>query len=425
MLNKFKSFLGISPVRSVQKTGSTFFYAFGQPKTVHETITTNGQMAAYFSCAPVNGIINRKARAFANAKWWLLDKDGNEAKGTLATSIQNLITKPNPLQTWGQLCTQAKVYEQIFGECFIFAITPVGFNTKEKVKTLWVLPNWMLKVKYSGKLYMQSDIAEIIEGYELTTASGTPTPLERDSVIHIKDTNQNLVDTHLGQSRLTSLQDPVSNIIAAYEARNTLITKKGALGILSNTSKDAAGTIPLKPGEKEDVQEEFKKYGLSKEQWQVIVTNANLKWQSMTFPTRDLMLFEEIQDDVRQIADNYDYPMYLLGFKEGSTFNNVSEAKKSLYQDTIIPESEGFAEALNRFFGTTEKGIRLTVFFDHLDVFQQSEREKAEAFKVKNEGFKIAYELGIVTLQEWRVGIDYEADKFLGNTFHYGDHQTQ
>ena len=138
----------------------------------------------------------------------------------------------------------------------------------------------------------------------------------------------------------------------------------------------------------------------------------------MTFPTRELMLFEEIEDDVRQIADNYDYPMYLLGFKAGSTFSNVGEAKKALYQDTIIPEAEGWAEAFTTYFELKNLGFKLSVFFDHLDVFQQSEKERAEAFKIKNEGFKIAYELGVVTREEWRVGIDYDAEKFLGKTFH-------
>jgi hypothetical protein len=115
--------------------------------------------------------------------------------------------------------------------------------------------------------------------------------------------------------------------VAAYEARNVLITRKGALGILSNQTRDAAGSKPLKEGEKKEVQEDFQKYGLGKDQYQVIITNANLKWQPMTFSTKDLMLMEELEDSTRAIADNLDYPMYLLGFKEGSTFSNVGEQR--------------------------------------------------------------------------------------------------
>ncbi|PKN16507.1 MAG: hypothetical protein CVU66_00725 [Deltaproteobacteria bacterium HGW-Deltaproteobacteria-23] len=422
MLDRVKSFFGFStPVKSVVKQGDGYFYAFGFPKTVQETITIQGQIAAYNVCAPVNGIINRKARAFSNARWWVMDKDGKEVNGQVPNAIRAILRKPNPLQSWNQLMIQAKVYEQVFGEAFLFAITPEGFRDKSKVKAIWVIPNWMINVKLTGKHLLQTDIKDIIEGYELSVG-GERILLDRDSIIHLRDANQNNQDVLLGQSRLASLQDPVSNIVAAYEARNTLITRKGALGILSNQTRDAAGSVPLKQGEKEEVQNDFQKYGLSKEQWQVIITNSNLRWQSMTFPTKELMLFEEIEDDVRQIADNYDYPMYLLGFKAGSTFSNVGEAKKSLYQDTIIPEAEGWADTLTSFFGLPE-GVKISIYYDHLDIFQQSEKDKADAFKVKNEGFKVAYELGIVTKEEWRVGIDYDPVKFNGNTFHDGQVQ--
>ncbi|KAF0193546.1 MAG: Phage portal protein, partial [Bacteroidetes bacterium] len=378
---KLKSFF--SPARAVisDKNGK-YFYAFGFPKTVQNTVTIIGQTAAYNICPPVNGIINRKARAFTNGKWWVLDPDGKEASGPIATSIKKLLKQPNPLQSWNQFMAQAKVYEQAFGEVFVFAIMPTGFTDKSKIKALWILPNWIVDVRLTGKHFLQTDINEIIEGYDISV-NGSLTPLARESVLHIRDINQNSLDVIRGQSRLASLQDPISNIVAAYEARNVLITRKGALGILSNQTRDAAGSVPLKKEDKEDVQEEFKKYGLGKDQYQVIITNANLKWQPMTFPTRELMLFEEIEDDVRQIADNFDYPMYLLGFKAGTTFSNVGEAKKSLYQDAIIPEAEGWAEAFTTFFDGEKNKIQISVSYDHLEVLQQGEKEKADAFAAK------------------------------------------
>lgn len=421
----FKSLFGFNtPARTVSKDkDGKFFYAFGFPKTVQETVTILGQSSAYNICPPVNGIINRKARAFTNGKWWILDKDENEATGARIAGLQKLLKKPNPLQSWNQLMAQAKIYEQVYGEVFLFAIIPAGFTDKSKVKAIWVIPNWIMNVKLTGKHYFQTELEDIIEGYDINI-DGSTTPLPDGSVIHIRDINQNSTDVIRGQSRLASLQDPISNIVAAYEARNILITRKGALGILSNQTRDAAGAVPLKENEKLEVQEDFRKYGLGKDQYQVIITNANLRWQPMTFPTRELMLFEEIEDDVRQIADNFDYPMFLLGFKAGSTFSNVGEAKKSLYQDTIIPEAEGWAEALSTFFELEDLGLKLSVFYDHLEVFQQSEKERAEAFKVKNEGFKIAFELGVVTREEWRVGIDYDAEIFLGKTFHNNEDRT-
>ena len=166
--------------------------------------------------------------------------------------------------------------------------------------------------------------SDLVQYYDLHT-NGYSVQIDTEDIFHHKDISLNSDNLISGQSRLVSLQDPVSNIIASYEARNVLITRRGAIGILSNEGKDSIGTTPLLPGEKEDLQEDFKKYGVTRGQLQVIISNAGLKWQSMTFPTKDLMLFEEIEDDVRQIADNYDYPMHLLGFKGGTTFSNMNE----------------------------------------------------------------------------------------------------
>lgn len=383
-------------------------------RVITNTNTIDAQAKAYTTCPPVSAIINRKAKAFVNGKWWLLDKDGNESKSPISKNVGKLLAKPNLLQSWNQFLVQVKIMEQAFGECFILAIRPVGMNT---IKSLWVIPNWMIAPKTGNYYFYATAFDDIITHYELTIA-GKKVDIATCDILHHKDITFNTSNPLRGQSRLVALQDPVSNIICAYEARNVLMTKRGAIGILSNESKDATGRLPLLPHEKKQLQTDFRKYGITKDLYQVIISESNLKWQSMTFPTKDLMLFEEIEDDVRQVADNYDYPMYLLGFKQGSTFSNVGEAKKSLYQDSIIPEAETFALNLNEFLGLTNQGFSLQVFYDHLEVFQQSQKETAEAFKVKNEGMRIAYEMGIVTLEEWRTSIDYDPVNFNGNTFY-------
>ena len=410
-----------TPIREATRDANgNFFYSFTGSRTTQNTLNVLGQAAAYKNCAPLSGIIQRKAKAFNNGKLFLMDANGKESTVSYAKSLMALMERPNVLQTWSQLMNQLYTYYNIFGEVFLFALYPIGFEDDvTKTKSLWIIPNWIMIVKETGKIFLQSDISEIIESYTITSG-GSRVDLPKNSVLHIKDSILNTDFILRGQSRMVALQDPISNIIAAYEARNVLITRKGALGILSNNSKDAAGSIPLKESEKKDLQDDFKKYGLAKDQYQVIITSAALQWQSMTFSTKDLMLFEEIEDDVRQIADNYEYPMYLLGFKSGSTYSNVGEAKKSLYQDAIIPEAESIYLALSKFFNTEKYGFSFKVFYDHLEILQKSEKDKAEAFKIKAEGLKVLYELKTITREELRIAMDYDSTKFEGNTFYDG-----
>lgn len=408
MLSPGKILKALNPIRWVERTGKregNYFYGLGGKRFTFATDSVERQIEAYDKCAPVAAILNRKARAFSNGKWWVLDKDGKEAKGSEAERIRSLLRRPNAIQTWRQFNSQAELFLNLFGEVFIFALTPVGMP--DKVKALWVLPNWAVDVKLTGKMFMQTEVTEMIESYSLNY-NGVKTVLPVESVLHLKDQHINTNEILRGRSRMVGLQDEVSNIIAAYESRNVLITRRGAIGVLSNESKDSVGNIPMSDEDKKNLQEDFQKYGLSRDQWQVIITNASLKWQAMSMPTKDLLLFEEIEDDVRQIADTYEYPMYLLGFKSGTTYSNVGEAKKSLYQDSIIPEAEYIAESLTSFLKADLVGLQIKVFYDHLDIFQQGEKEKADAFKVRSDANVTLYEKGIITLNQLLTVLDMD-----------------
>lgn len=416
-----KAYNLISGETQVLKFGKGYFYTTSATKLVKDVSTVAGQKAAYDYCPPLNAIINRKAEAFLNGKWWLLDKDGKEVTNAKAKAIKDLLDNPNPLQTWEQFMAQAYVYGQIYEEVFVFGLTPIGFTGPENIKAMWIIPNWLMEVKLTGKHFMQTDINEIIEGYYITGSNGVRTKIDMVNILHIRGNNQNVEEPIRGQSRIKALQDPISNIVAAYEARNVLITRRGAIGILSNTSKDVVGAMPVSKDDKADLQRDFQMYGLNKEQSQVIITSASLTWQSMTFPTKDLMLFEEIEDDVRQICDNYTYPMHLLGFKAGTTFSNMAEAKKSLYQDAIIPESNRFAKAITSFLNTEKYGFTISVSYDHLEVFQKNEKEKADAMRIKVLAFDTAFKSKVVTREEYRlIALDLDPSKFNGNTFYDG-----
>lgn len=404
---------GISqPVLSVENDGTGFFYSITGSGTAQDTRTVQGQLQAYQRCPAVSGIIHKKVAAHLNGELWICNEDEKEAPNSAAFyTIRRLMQRPNVMQSWDEFYAQAQLFMQIFGEVFIMAIVPVGFNINN-CKALWVLPNWDMSIKATGKMFYQFDRNEIIEGYYLRQEK-----IPSEFVLHIKDAGYNYDNPLNGMSRLSQLQDPVSNIIAAYESRNVLITRRGAIGILSNESKDTVGALPLKPEEKTELQNDFRRYGLMRDKWQVIISNAALKWQSMTYSTRDLMLFEEIEADTRQIADNYGYPSYLLGFTGGTTFNNVNEAKKSLYQDTIIPEADAFFDAFSAFFGLKEKGYEVECYFDELDIFQESENEKAQAMLAINQANQIAYQNGIITLEEWRQMLDFDPKLPKGTTY--------
>ena len=210
-----------------------------------------------------------------------------------------------------------------------------------------------------------------------------------ENIFFIKDFSPSFSTMFLPESRIKPLSMEVNNIIGAYESRNVLINYRGALGILSNDAKDAMGTLPVKKEDKQALQDDFLRYGLSKSQWKFIITSASVKWQQIGVPTKDLMLFEEIEDDIMRICDIYGYQYELLSSTKGVTFANKNEAKKILYQDTIIPESISICEQQTKLFGLDLLGLKLKKDFSHIPALQEDDVKKSTARLLLNQAKKI------------------------------------
>lgn len=391
---------------------SNRLYGYGGDDYFFELKCEADYLTAYKNCPPLSSIIGRRAKAFNNGIIELLDKDGNYSETSDAKRFRKILDKPNVLQTGKQFRAQQNIYIDIFGYCPVYVIRPVGMKTE--ISSMWNIPPWLFDINYTGKWLKQVDLKDIYKEYKIEWA-GEKVTLDFENLFFVFDDGigtENDTNLTIPDSKLVALEYPVSNIVAAYKSRNTLITKRGALGILSNAGGDDSGIIPMPKGEKENIQQEFKKYGIVGQPFQVIVSNAALRWQQMGFATKDLMLFEEIKDDIERLCDQYGFPIELLAKEKGTTFANKAEAKTELYIDTIIPELESRLEAWQRFF-FPDYDIIISANFTGLSIFQESEKDKAEARKALNEALQLEYQNGLITKNDWleALGRDRLPDK--------------
>ena len=359
---------------------------------------------AYCRCSTLRTITNRIAGAHNNGKWWLVDAKDNDVLDRYK-GIKQLLKKPNPIQTWGEFMAQLDVYRQLYGEVFVYAVVPVGYSVQD-ASALWVINPGYIDIEITGKLYMQSDLDNIILSYYLN-AGGVRTKLDKEHLLCIKDISQNIrmsPSDIRGKSRLLGLENSIRNVIQAEEAVYALNKDRGAMGILSNETKDAVGNIPLSQEEKERLQKEYNSsYGLRAKQRKIIITDAAVKWQQMSFNVEQLKLFEGMDFNIQRISDALDYPYELLSSGKGTTYSNKQESKKLLYQDTIIPISKLYAEKFTEFFGLDRASF--FVDFSDVDCLRESEAEKADMLYKQNQAMKIAYDAKVISTSEWRLAI--------------------
>jgi phage portal protein BeeE len=195
----------------------------------------------------------------------------------------------------------------------------------------------------------------------------------------------------------------LNNIRAAYESRNIILTHRGALGILSNDSRDVTGSVlPLYPESKRELQEEYRKYGLTGNQWQVILTNLSLKWQQMSIDPDKLGLYQEVREDTIKICDSFGFPFELLGNEKGVTFENQKWAERRLYENTIIPEAQEWIDAMNATLETEKRSWHIVGRFDHLPIFNENLKERAASISLMTNALSRQYADQAITLQQYQ-----------------------
>ena len=344
-------------------------------------------------------ILDYKARMFANVRFTIVDKDDKQVENK---EIENLLKNPNPLQSRNEFLATYKLQEQVYGNSFVLGKKVLSNSTP---RSLWILPSNQMKINTTGLVYGQDSLEDIIENYDLEYAENTKETYEVRDILHKK--SQNIKDIRKGKSQLEALKMPLSNIKAAYESRNVLINERGAIGILTSNAKDSDGGMPLDETEKKNIQKQYKKsYGLGKNKDHVIITESALHWQPMAFPVKDLMLFEEVEADLNRIIDAFGLNRNIFSQEKGTTFENVKESLKMVYQNTIIPEAEDFAESLTTFLNLENQRIKAS--YDHVPALQADEVRKAKVYKTKVDTLNSMFDKGIITLDQYKILLDDE-----------------
>jgi HK97 family phage portal protein len=354
-------------------------------------IDTGNLMQVYQSVPHLRAVIDKKAEMMSNMEVKVLDEFGNE----IQHPVLNLFAKPNPLQSTEKFISQYSTMLNIYANAFIYKNQGLPNSLP---LTMWNLPSGDMQVNNTGKLFNQLTIDGIIESYELVSVSQTFTPSQ---VLHISigDVNQ----YYIGQSKIHTLTLPISNILASLKSRNILITERGAIGILSSASKDSDGGVPLGREERERIERQYQRdRGLDSTKGHVVVTNSALSWQPMTIPVRDLMLFEEIEDDFSAILSAYGVSRDIFPSTKGATFENQKEALKTTYQNTIQPEADGLMNSLTSFLGLNREGLKLVADYSWLPCMKEDEKRIQEIETAKVTALHQQFTDGAITIDEYR-----------------------
>jgi phage portal protein BeeE len=342
---------------------------------------------AYETIPQLKGVIDKKAIMFSAAKLKLVDKDGKEKDDiTLMTLLEN----PNPLQSQNEWMRNFKQQEQVYGNEFMYKNQP---SILAPPVALWNISPRYMKMISTGKIFDQTSVDSIIEKYEYLEGENKRIFDPKD-ILHQKISS--LDNPLVGTSPIVSLKFPITNIKLAYEYRNAIHSKRGALGMIVNKQRDSMGSIKLSKTDRDELEKENQKeYGAASGQKAIKIVDIESEWQHNAFPVKELMLFEEIDANMITICDAYGLNVNIFSTKN-STYENVKESIKQSYQDTIIPEADQFCQSLTKFLGL-QNGDKIVADFTHIQVLRTDEQKEAQTLQSKITSINQLVATGIIS----------------------------
>lgn len=415
---------------------STMVFGNNKPEWISLSKPEHFEKVARFNPI-VKSALDLLATAYSNGNKVLIDNntgeviewnDSREVVRKLKTLFKG---RPNPLQSSKEFSYQGVFYLKVFGNRYVYALMPEGFDRTLdvlNVDALYNLPSQFMDVHTTGKMFKQKSIEGIISDYARTNTS----PIERyrpEEILHFNEVNFSSEQASvMGISKLESLREPISNIQACFESINTLLVTGGAKGIISIDSKDGQGTIvPLRPDDKREVDKTFKEdYGLLGNQNPFLISPVPLKFDKTAMTSTELGIYEELSSNTIMVGNGFGVPPELLKTFEGSaTYENQKQSVTRLYQDTVMPMAEDDDQYWNYRLNLDKYGIRIETRWGHIPALSENEKEKASANNLLVKASLEEYNGNVITWNQYlsKTGQEnvsggdiYKFQRKIGNT---------
>lgn len=237
----------------------------------------------------------------------------------------------------------------------------------------------------------------------------TPSQIGRFNMVLYKSYNP-LSEVN-GLSRLAAAGLSIDGHNAALEWNNEVMQNSGKIsGIFSFASADGSS---ISNEQVQLLEKKIHEKTTGANRGKVLVSNNQGKFDKMAVTSQEMDFIAGIVQRATDICNALDYPPYLLGFV-GATFNNQSEAKLSLFENSAIPKTNHFYGNIAKFL-SRKYDVRFRIETDISKVEAMAPR-----FAEKNLNIINQFEKNIIDQNEAREKLGYEP-KAGGNDLFSGD----
>ena len=307
------------------------------------------------------------------------------------TELHKILERPNPAQSYNAWLTELIAFGKLTGNRYIYGIGPDTGANVGKFTELYVMPSQVMEIISNG-------IMEPVSKYKLEY-NGTKY-IDASEICHIKDFNPYYDGTgsHMyGQSPLRAGLRSLTTNNEAVQTGVKYLQNQTARGLLTSEMGD------INEVQAQQLKDKFRRqHQGSDNAGDIIITPNKMSWVNFGLNASDVSLIAQYNASIKDLCNIYNVPVQLLNNTDSSSYNNMKEAKKALYQNAVIPELIKIKDELNRWLAP-KYGDKLCIEFDFSVIPEMQE----ETEKIVNQLSKAWW----ITPNEKRSAMNYGKDE--------------
>lgn len=286
-----------------------------------------------------------------------------EVEGTF---VDKWFRSPNDRQTWTEFVAEAIGFKLLSGNRFIRSVGPDTGPNKGRPIVLQVLPSQFMEIKTNAE--------GSVSQYKLNVGR-EPQIFSFEEVKHSKYWNPNF-DSERVLFGLSPLEAAAYSLLlsnTSYQSGANAIKNGGMKGIF--TSKESGKLSMTQAQQVEDAL--IKKASGAANINKINVTSASLDWLQVGLSPVDLQLLEVMQFTKRDLCDIFNVQSQLLNDPENKIAANMTEARKMMFTDAVIPELISFRDDLNAILQRVEPTLFIDFDVSGIEELQADAEKKA------------------------------------------------
>ena len=340
--------------------------------------------------------VNLIARACAGIGWSLYRKRAGKRTVVEEHPVLTLLNRPNPQMGGARFCEAVVAFLYLAGNSYVDGVGPEGKPFKE----LYPLRPDRMQLVPSG------DPFRPIDHYEYKV-SGNPTKLDAEKVLHMKTFHP--TNDWYGLSPIGIMAGAVDQSNAASEWN---------LALLQNSARPS-GVVRYDSRMGDEEYEQAKKRFISEVTGAQVAgrpmfTTGDFTWEQMGLSPQDMEWLESKKLTAREIAIGFGVSPELIGDSANKTHANYGEARKALYEETVLPLMDWLVSELDGFL-LPRYGDQYTLGYDKDDIEALNE-DRDRVWRRAG----AAYVRQTISREEAREEMGLPRDPAAGDTFYAG-----